>query len=150
MFAKSKNVTYTRALVAAMLGSLATRPAGPLLTTPTVHLFSAVGGTITPNTVIADFTQCTFAGYAPVVLPALSAVVNLEPTYTYGSHAECDWVAGAIVSPGQFVLGYWIDDGATTLYASEQFGTAVPLVLPGDFISLDIILGLYAIAQVGL
>jgi hypothetical protein len=61
-----------------------------------------------------------------------------------GVHNEVDFLAGAVVPPGETIRGYWIDDNATTptkMYLSEQFTTAIGIAQIGDYISLDVLFG---------
>jgi hypothetical protein len=143
-FIQSQVQTIGRPLADAMLAALSARPASALLTTPTVHLFTAGPSTITPLNLPADFTEATFAGYAAATLTLpLLGPINLPNGDGFGVHNEVDFLGGAVVSPGETILGYWIDDGATAvLYYAELFAVPVPIVNPGDFISLDVVYGL--------
>lgn len=139
-FLQSEVQTLRQTLADNLLGALSARPAAALLVTPTVHLFTAGPAPVTPFNVPGDFTEATFAGYTAVVLTLpLLGPVNLPSGDGVGAHQEADFLAGAIVLPGETILGYWIDDGATAMYYSEIFATPVPFVFPGDFLSLDVI-----------
>ena len=141
MFLTSVQPYPNRVLLDALLAALMTRPAGALLSTPTVHLYTAATANPNPNSAVANFTEATFAGYSSVAIAALLGPINLPSGNGRGVHAEADFVAGAIVTPGQTCLGYWIDDGAATLYLAEAFATPVTFANPGDFLSLDVIFG---------
>jgi hypothetical protein len=57
-------------------------------------------------------------------------------------HNEVDFLGGAVVPPGETILGYWIDEAAaagTTLYLAEYFATPIGIALPGDYVSLDVL-----------
>jgi hypothetical protein len=140
-FVTSVQPVISKPLAAALLAALDVRPAAPLLTTPKCHLFTAGPSPITPTNVIGDFTEATFAGYAAVVLGALSADINLPSGLGYGRQVDADFIGGAVVAPGETILGYWIDDGAAALYMAETFVVPIPIAIPGDFIGIDNIFG---------
>lgn len=131
-------MTYALALAQAFLSALMTRPAGPLLTTPKVHLYTSASPPPSPTSAVADFTEATFTGYSAVVISALSGPVNLPDGSGYGMIANAVFTAGAIVT-GQTALGYWIDDGTSTFYGAEAFQTPVPFAHAGDFCDIQII-----------
>jgi hypothetical protein len=143
-FLTSVAPTWNRVLIEDLLAALMTRPAGAQLTTPTVHLYTSVSQAIGPNTPQSAFTEANFTGYSAVVLSTLLGPINLPGTDGYGVHQEADFTATAVVSPGQTVLGYWIDNGTSTMYYAEAFSAPVPFVNSGDFLSLDVIFGLPA------
>lgn len=144
-FLQSKNPIYSRVLADNLLGDLSARPAAAHLVTPFVHLFTAGPGLITPDFLPADFTESAFVGYAPAALALpLVGPINADAAHT-GVHNGVDFLAGAVVPPGETVLGYWIDDNATTpttQYLAETFETPVPIANIGDYISLDVIFAL--------
>jgi len=139
-FVTSHNILISRPIAAALLAALSARPAAALLITPFVHLFIAGPNPIVPTTLPADFTEATFVGYAPIALPLpLLGPVNLGLT-DLGVHEEVDYLAGAVVPPGEDILGYYIDEaavGGLTLYMAETFDVPIPISIAGDFISLD-------------
>jgi len=144
-FVQSTNPILSRVVADGMLGALSARPALALLVTPFVHLFTAGPAVVTPDSVPADFTEATFAGYAPqsLALPLIGPI-NADANHD-GVHGEVDFLAGAVTPPGETVRGYWIDDNATTpttQYLFEQFTTAIPIATIGDYISLDVIFAL--------
>lgn len=141
-FVQTRHLTISRALSAAMVGALSARPAAALLVTPTVKLFTALTGVISPVSTVSQFVEATFVGYAAAVLPALSAVINLPSGTGVGAHAEVDFLGGAVVFPGETIMGYWIDDGAGGFIAAELFDNVVTIVNLGDFLSLDVVFGL--------
>jgi hypothetical protein len=139
---QSQNPVLARDVVDNLLAALSARPAAAELVTPFVHLFTAGPNPITPTSVPGDFTEATFDGYAPVALELpLLGPINADAN-DRGVHNEADFVGGTVVTPGENILGYWIDDNATTptkLYAAEQFADPVPIVNDGDYISLDVV-----------
>jgi len=150
-FVQSENIVIARPIAAALLDALSARPAAALLVTPFVHLFTAGPSPITPDSLPADFTEAAFAGYAaaawnlPLLGPINVSSVNL------GVHNEENFLGGAVVPPGENILGYWVDDaaaGSTVLYMAETFVSPIPIAFPGDFISLDIIAALAMLLDV--
>lgn len=144
-FVQSENIVIARDTAAALLDALSARPAAALLVTPFVHLFTAGPSPITPDSVPGDFTEATFAGYAAVAwtLPLLGPI-NISAN-NLGVHNVENFLGGAVVPPGENILGYWVDEAAaagTTLYMAETFVSPVPIAFPGDFISLDLIMAL--------
>jgi hypothetical protein len=142
MFVQTRNPILSRALLDALLAALSTRPAAALLVTPFVHLFTAGPSPITLDTVSADFTEAAFTGSAPgaLALPLLGPI-NIDAS-DLGAHNEVDFLCTAVTPPGETILGYWIDNSATTpteIYLSETFQTPVSIATPGDYISLDVI-----------
>jgi hypothetical protein len=138
----SKNLVTSRPIAAAMLNALSTVPGAALLVTPFVHLYTAGPTPITPLAVPGDFTEATFTGYTSQALPApLLGPIN-GANNVLGKHEEVNFLAGAVVAPGENILGYWVDNAAaagTNLYFAETFATPVPIAALGDFISLDVI-----------
>lgn len=137
MFFQSRNPQLTRVLANAMLAALSARPAGPLLATPKVQLWT--GAPVNPislDSVVGDFTVCTFTGYADATLPALSGPVAA------GSNVLA-MIGGAFFSLGTPIVttqnadGYIVvDTTLAILYAIEQFPTPVPFALAGAFLDL--------------
>lgn len=141
-FVRSANIVLARSISGALLDALSARPAAALLVTPFVHLYTAGPSPITPDSVPADFTEAVFVGYAPIALPLpLLGPINLAFS-DLGVHEEVDFLAGAVVPPGENILGYWIDEAAvagTNLYMAETFLDPIPIAIAGDFVSLDAI-----------
>lgn len=137
-FRRSLNPVVRRTLANALLGALSAVPAAALLDTPTVHLYTNDLDP-TPDTVVGDFEEAAFAGYAADALPALIGPVRLSDN-AQGVHGEVDFLAGAVVAPGEVIQGYYVtDDTGATLYMSEKFAEPVPIAEAGDFLSLDVI-----------
>lgn len=144
-FVTSQNIVLGRPLAAALLGALSARPAAALLVTPFVHLFTAGPVNITPDNLPADFTEATFTDYAAIALPLpLLGPINVGDQQL-GVHEEVDFLAGAVVPPGENILGYWIDEAAAAgavMYMAELFEQPIPIAVMGDFISLDSVFAL--------
>jgi hypothetical protein len=138
---QSKNPVYARAITASMLSALSAVPGAALLVTPFVHLFTAGPSVILPTSVPGDFTEATFVGYAPVALTLpLVGPIQIDNA-DLARHNEVDFLAGAVVPPGENILGYWVDEaavGGATFYFGEVFETPVPIAALGDYISLDV------------
>jgi hypothetical protein len=144
MFVTSVAPFWTFDFMSEIVDALSTNPAAALIVTPFVKLFTAVAANPSPQSIVADFTEATFVGYAgkamtlPLVGPA-----NAAPNVLMG-HREVDWLAGAVVAPGEVILGYYVvDDNAapTRVYLSELFQAPIPIINPGDEISLDVLWG---------
>ncbi len=138
----SKNLVTSRPIAAALLAALSARPAAALLVTPFVHLYTAGPSPLTPLAVPGDFTEATFTGYAAVALPLpLLGPIN-GSNYMLGVHEEVNFLAGAVVAPGENILGYWVDEaaaGGANLYYAETFDVPISITTAGDFISLDVV-----------
>lgn len=93
---------------------------------------------ITPDNVPADFTDCTFAGYAlftPIVWGGPSNADSLGEVI-YG---QATFTGGAIVAPGETAQGYYLTDaGGVNVYAAELFDDPVAFAIAGDFLELDL------------
>jgi hypothetical protein len=138
MFIITAILTIANTLINAVLTALSTRPAGALLTTPTIELWNATTGTLTPNSTYGQFTKTTFSGYAAVAL-TLTGPVTINPT-TQGMIANASFVATS-ASPfvPDTILGYMLTDGVSALYAFERFANPVPIPAPGAFIDLSFV-----------
>jgi hypothetical protein len=131
--------TYATALIQALLSCLTTRPAAALLTTPHVHLYTAVSAPLSPHSTVASFTEATFTGYAAYAVSAFSGPVFLDDGSGWALLANPLFIAGSLSAP-QVIVGYWLDDGASNFYGGEQFATPVNIVNPGDYIDLTLLL----------
>lgn len=139
-FVQSQTPIMAQDLADAILDALSARPAAAILSTPTVHLYTEVDPPISPLSTPTDFTEATFAGYADAALPALVGPINTL-TSTRAVHGQVDFTGGAVVAPGQNIAGYYVTDGGgTNFYYGEAFPAPIPIVNPGDTISLDVIL----------
>jgi hypothetical protein len=84
-----------------------------MLTTCKVHLYTAVANPIGPGSVLADFTEATFAGY-------VSKTALFSPPYLNGlGQAVTDsplllWAAINAVTPN-IVLGFYVTDSASAV-----------------------------------
>lgn len=145
MFITSRNPFLKRGISNDLLAAFSARPAAALLITPFVHLYTARTNAPSQDSVVADFTEAAFTGYAAVALALpLLGPINADTDHS-GVHNEVDFVAGAVTPPGQSIMGYWIDEaasGGASLYAAEEFETPIPIAALGDYISLDVILAL--------
>jgi hypothetical protein len=138
MFRQTTRVSTKRSLAAALLAALSARPAGALLTTPTLHLWTD-GPTPGPDFDIADYTLATFHGYAGVAL-TLSAAGNLpNQALSVNASARFEMTAGSPANPGT-VNGWIVTDGATADYFCGTFDDPVPFAIAGDFVDVDLII----------
>jgi hypothetical protein len=131
---------YEQALLDALVGALDVIPAGKLLSaTPKVELFTNNYNPTGADT-YAAFTKAAFTGYAPVSLVFSDGAVNLS-NGDQARVANAPFVAGAL-SGAVTVYGYIISDGSANVYIAELFGVPVNFVNLGDYLSLDLIIGL--------
>lgn len=140
-FSRSKVMNISRALGDAMLLALTARPAGALLTTPTIRLASAAPAVIGPNTVPADFTESAFTGYAAVAVTTWVGPVLLTPNLA-AIIATVDFLAGDPTTiPENAVAMYVTEAGATPVifYDGEIFEDPASFGVPGDFLTYDLI-----------
>jgi len=144
VFYRTQQMTTNYDLWSALITTLSTRPAGALLATPTVRLFTDTGLTITPATLLTAFHEADFDGYVAAAISAwVGPVLNAQSSALL--HQEADFIAGSAIAPGQAVYGYYItDDPATKWYFAEVFrnssGTpiAMQFAAPGDYLSVDV------------
>jgi len=142
MFVTSIQPSWQFDFMSEVIDALSTNPAAALLITPFVKLFTAASANPSPQSVVADFTEAAFVGYAGDALPMpLIGPANMGPG-VLGASNQVNFLAGAVVAPGELILGYYVvDDNAapTRVYLSELFQSPIPIVNPGDQISLDVI-----------
>lgn len=139
MFLRTQALVAVRALVEKILANMVdATPAAVFDITSKVKLYKS-GGVPGFNSLVADFTECDFDGYAAVTLASVLGPINLPNGA--GMHQQCDFLQGSGTSTLQDALGVYITDSAgTTLLAAEQFATPVPFGVAGDALSYDLIL----------
>lgn len=145
----SHSPTKRRAVLDALLATLATRPAGALLTTPTAHLFKT-SLVFNQDTPIATFhtAEADFSGYAAQALPA--AVGPISPGgQTDALLYTVNFLANGIpATPQNNVYGYWVDHNAGADWVlAELFPEPIPFTQTGDYLDLSV---LFALAWVEL
>lgn len=141
MFRRSANPMMTRFFLNAMLANLdSVAGVQGLLNTSEIGLFTNAFDP-SPDTVVGDLTEATFAGYAVVASTVWAAPGNVGSVGKM-IHFEANFIAGAIVPPGETVTGYFVREtgGAGELYIAERFVTPAAFALPTDFLSLDVAL----------
>lgn len=103
-----------------------------------VHLYTNAP-TITKDSVVGDFTEATFTGYAAVTTVTWSAAPGNVGNVGKVMYAQVVFTAGAITPPGETCNGFYMtDSGATALYSAEEFADPVPFDEPADFLELDL------------
>jgi len=141
---QSKNPVLSALFADAFLGAFLARPAGALMVDGAVALFTAGPDVITPQTLLADFTEASFDDYTrqPLLLADYSPPINAAG-FSKGMGANVLFVAGAsLVLPGQTVIGYGVVDGGYAyLMYSELFEVPVPFGTPGAFLDLFVMIG---------
>lgn len=140
MFEESKNPRTLGTLVLRYLAALKARPAAELVTTPTVHLYTAGPSPIPFDPTAADFTEATFSGYAAVALTLSTPNILLPSQDGMGKFGNVSFVAdAAITPPGETIIGYFVDDGAGMMYLAEEFDSPVQIANFGDFLDLQVV-----------
>jgi hypothetical protein len=129
-------LTWMTAMLNKVVTALGTAPAGALMPTATLHLYSNV---YTPNPLdtAAAYTECVFSGYAAVAL-TLSAPV-LGPGNSVCSLAN-GLFTSTVASPfvPDTAVGYYVLS-AGSLVAAEKFQTPVPFAAAGHFLDLTVL-----------
>lgn len=145
MFRRTQRLTFGRELQDAILGAMGAAPIAELLDGVKVKLYT---DTISPGptSVPGDFTEPAFTGYAEVALPSpLEGPGNLSESGSRGIHGEVNFECTADPGSPETVQGYFIVNAAEdTLIAAEQFEEPVSFGDAGDFLSLDVIIGIAA------
>lgn len=124
-----------KAFVTDLMGDFLTGNNVPEMPTAEVMLFSAVAGSLNPNTSVSDLTPASFGGYAVKPLTSLVGPVLLPNGSGQGLIASLIWVATA--SPtDDVILGYGVVLGGLLLIA-EQFAVPSPISAVGDSLVLN-------------
>jgi len=110
------------------------------LATSTLHLYKAISRPLGPGTVIGDFTECDYDGYA-------------AKTITAWNNPYLDPAGGASIQSGleQFdyvyatgitnnVLGFYLVDSGSNLFFVGDFTDPIAMAANGDAIPLSLIL----------
>lgn len=140
MYWRTKQATYSRALVQALLAALSAAPVDPLLATPKLILWTD-GPTITPDFDPADYTQPTFHGYAAAAV-TLSDVVNIGGT-DLAVLAQKVFIATSGGAIDDTCNGYALVDTTMAIgYLIERFANPMSFGKVGDFLELDLIVPL--------
>jgi hypothetical protein len=138
VFWTTKNFTWAKALIDAMLTALSARPAAALLTTPKLILIKA-GGPITPTSAVADFTEANFSGYAQSAQTLAGPVTTASGGQgMLGSGTFVATTASPFVDNN--VVGYLVTDGASAFYGGELFDAPQPIAAPGDFVGVNLVM----------
>lgn len=132
----SQQPTWMLGLLQKIVGSFSNVPLAALIGAGSIKLFTAGPVPITPNAVTADFTECTFGGYAAVTV-SLGAAVTLPSTEGIGRICPASFVATDALTP-ENVLGYYVEDSGGVLVLAEYFDAPIPMAAAGDFIDLQL------------
>jgi hypothetical protein len=144
MFAQSSSPQMSKFLVDELLATLGALPTAALLKTPKVHLLMAAV-LLNENTKVADLTpnEATYTGYTAggIALPAPGGPYELNPAVDGNLYT----VVFSVAAPGTVtntIYGYWIDGNVgVEMYQSEIFATPYPMVLVGDFLQVNLLIG---------
>lgn len=137
----SNQPVYTLAFLQALLSAMS---AAPTIAVPTsLQLFIAGPSLITPEAILTDFTAASFPGYVGVGLSPVITPVNLPSGLGQGFIVnELFTCTAPPTSPGQSILGYYLEFTGGTLAMAEIFPVPVPIVNAGDFVNLALFLPL--------
>lgn len=146
-FRRTQNLGITQELQDAILEALFARPAAELLLVPRLHLIADPDLVLSKDTDPADVVAAapTFTGYASqLVVPGdLVGPINLGADRR-ALHVEHDFVSTAVPTP-EAIYGYAVTNtGNTLLYAWEALAEPVPIIDPGDALSLDLVFAMAA------
>jgi hypothetical protein len=137
-FKQSVNPTAMQGLVNGLLSALEAIPTAALLAGAKLHLFNN-NIQISRHTALTDLIEPTWAGYAALLLPALSGPIKLNDA-TFGVTAEAVFTATAAPTPADSVYGYFVTTGATPVLAiAERFDAPVTIAEVDDFVSVQFI-----------
>lgn len=112
------------------------------LATSVLKLYTALANPLTPSTVVADFTEADFSGYAaatitnfllPYIDPAGGATIQ-SGTIQFGYVAP---MSGPI---GNTVLGFYLVDSTGALIVAGSFDAGVTMNANGDAIPINVAL----------
>jgi len=133
MFITSRNPYLHRDIINALLDALSARPAAALLVTPFVHLYTARTAAPSQDSEVADFTEATFTGYAPVG-PLAWTDEDLDKNKNPTLSADPATFVMTDNTVSESIAGYGLVDvtSGNTLVAVEQFASPVLLVYAGQ------------------
>jgi hypothetical protein len=115
-----------------ILDSLTGTGPSNVLNASAFRLYSAISPALGQNTVLGDFTECTFGGYSSVNVSSWGAATVL------GNRGKIDatdllWTCNG--SGGQNVLGVYVtDNSGVYLIFAEQFDSAIPMFVNSDIL----------------
>lgn len=103
----------------------------------TVRLYTAVTGGLDDSTVLADFTEATFDGYAAdAITPTSGWTVTPGAPSDMTADAASVFTAGASVS-SQTILGYYVENtGDSVVEWAEPFASSITVQNENDAISV--------------
>lgn len=111
------------------------------------HIVGIVGGGLTtlrlfrnditpgPGTVIGDFTEANFSGYANGALANAAVAAALDGS----NRAVASWDQITFTkngATGNTIYGYYVTDGGGDLCFAERFDGPIPMTVDGAFIQL--------------
>lgn len=79
------------------------------------------------DTILTDFTEADFTGYASQAIPATWALTTVIAGRAFTSNAPMVFLCTGGATPNN-IYGYWITDGSGNLIFAERFASA-PLVM---------------------
>jgi len=133
--------TWLDIIISAAFGGVV--PGDPISAGWKIKLYKAVSAPITPASVLADFTECDFTGYAESAPANWTQPVNLP-----GAQGRAAYAPSLFTFTGgapQTALGYYVTGSDATgapLMAAEAFADPVAFANDCDYLDLAVILGL--------
>jgi hypothetical protein len=139
MFLRTQYMQATRQLATSLAaGLVAGTPASIIPTTAEVALFKS-GPAPTIDSVITDYVECDFPGYAKTPITAGGAPINLPDGV--GVHKEVNFTMSGAATAPQDALGMMlVDPAGPTLLGVELFDQPANFGIAGDTLSYDLIL----------
>jgi hypothetical protein len=107
--------------------------------------------TPTSASVLADFTEAAFTGYAAVVLTAAMLTPIITGPGIKSLHGNIDFIASGSPTP-ETIFGYYVTSpGAapTTMSLAERFTNPVPIAVAGDAVILELNVPVQALQATG-
>jgi hypothetical protein len=117
-----------------MLNALTAATTSAIMAGAECHLYTNPAP-VSPNSLITDFQEATFNGYAKQPLPAFLGPFNGDSNNMLVQQDVTFSASGALVA-SQSIYGVFITDTAgAVLWAAEAFPAPVQIVNAGDFVT---------------
>ena len=122
-----------------LLLSLSTAVTPPFVATPRMHLYTASTAPLNQDFVLSQFTEPTFTGYAAITGTWDGSIVNCSDEGGKGLLFTGTFVCATDPTPGQTIIGYYVDDGGVQPVMAELFPTPFLITRGGDFLVLSVL-----------
>jgi hypothetical protein len=107
-----------------------------------LKLYTAIANPLGPGTVIADFTEADFDGYALITITNFLAAY-LDPAggaSIQSGTQQFNYGPAGTPPVGNTVLGFWLTNAAGALVVAGNFDTPITMNAVGDSIPVNITL----------